>query len=454
MPPDLTGSSFRDPESHLVSDEDGCVVRQFTDIGAAGFREVAATGLLENLVGTGHLVPFEVAADSPLTVVSRRLPIVTYPSEWSPSALKDAALATLHIARTAWEFGAELKDASAYNVVFDHNRPTWVDLGSFKPGRRGIWAAYGQFCDHFLSPLLIDQRLGISHARLWSQSGIPVEVAAALLPLPRHLDRTVLRQVHLRARLERTGQRLDEESRLAIRRDVEIPAAVLPKLIGGLEKAVAKLGRAKVSHWAAYEHENSYDDASQGIRNEFIRRTITGLESRERALDVGCNTGRHSAILSQEFRTVLSLDNDPASIDLLRARQADGTYGTNIWPVVTNILEATASSGLMHEERQSFHSRFDGSDLVLWMAVLHHLVITGDLPLNLFTNLMMRLGRDHIVEFVEPEDGMVRLLTSSKGGIRHDYSRSDFEKAIARLFRVTDTEQATDTRRLYHLSRR
>lgn len=449
---DLTGSSFRDPTSHLVSDQDGWVVRQFVDSGAAEFNEVAETGLLQELARSGLLVPFEVTGAEPLTVASRRIPIVTYPAEWTPSALREAALATLDIAEMAWEFDAQLKDASAYNLVFDRGRPRWVDLGSFQPGRRGIWAAYGQFCDHFLSPLLINERLGIPHTRLWSQAGIPVEVAAGLLPLSRHLDRTVWRHVHLRARFERSSRDFGEEARLAVRREIDLPAIAFPTLLRNLRQAITRLDGTKISPWAGYELNNSYDHGVQTIRDEFIERAIAGLDHIDRATDIGCNTGRHSELLARHFAKVVAVDGDPASIDVVRMRQADGSYGPNIWPVVANILDPTPGSGLGHQERQSFHSRFDDADLVLWMAVLHHLVIAGDLPLELFSDLMVRLGRHHVVEFVDPEDAMVRLLTASKGGVRHHYSRAAFEIAIARHFRVADLQQATETRWLYHLS--
>ena len=111
------------------------------------------SGLYEKLVQVGDLVRHEEASlsispDGRAASVLRpeRVSFVSYPYEWSFSQLKDAALLTLRLQKTAMEHGLSLKDATAYNVAFDRGRPVWIDTLSFErltPGRP--WVAYRQF---------------------------------------------------------------------------------------------------------------------------------------------------------------------------------------------------------------------------------------------------------------------------------------------------------------------
>ncbi len=110
---------------------------------------------------------------------------ISYPYEWSFSQLKDAALLTLKIQKRAIQHGLSLKDASAYNIQFQHGRPLLIDTLSFEIYPEGQpWVAYRQFCQHFLAPLAlmahVDVRLG-QLLRLHID-GIPLDLASRLLP--------------------------------------------------------------------------------------------------------------------------------------------------------------------------------------------------------------------------------------------------------------------------------
>ena len=81
--------------------------------------------LYDALVNSGMLVCHQEAdydlAVSPSGYKILRpepIPFISYPYEWSFSQLKDAALATLQVQKTALEYGMTLKDSSAYNIQF------------------------------------------------------------------------------------------------------------------------------------------------------------------------------------------------------------------------------------------------------------------------------------------------------------------------------------------------
>jgi hypothetical protein len=155
-------SSFRDPSGYLFH-RGAELYRQVNRRYQENYDLLTSSGLYDKLVAEGLLVPHEEVDLEPLdaataykTIKPLLVPFVSYPYEWCFSQLKDAALATLAIQKTAMSHGMSLKDASAYNIQFIDCRPVLIDTLSFEryvPGRP--WIAYRQFCQHFLAPLAL-----------------------------------------------------------------------------------------------------------------------------------------------------------------------------------------------------------------------------------------------------------------------------------------------------------
>ena len=107
------------------------------------------------------------------------------------------------VQKIALEYGLSLKDASAYNVQFIGGRPILIDTLSFEKYPEGKpWVAYRQFCQHFLAPLalmsLVDIRLG-QLMRVYID-GVPLDLAARLLPGKTKLSFAMLTHIHMHAR--------------------------------------------------------------------------------------------------------------------------------------------------------------------------------------------------------------------------------------------------------------
>ena len=113
------------------------------------------------------------------------IPFISYSTEWCFEQLRASALLTLEIELTALRYGCSLKDASTYNVQFQGVYPCFIDHGSFEPYEDGRpWVAYNQFCEHFLSPLLILSRRSLAPNEISGTkvSGIKIDLASNLLP--------------------------------------------------------------------------------------------------------------------------------------------------------------------------------------------------------------------------------------------------------------------------------
>ena len=91
-------------------------------------------------------------------------------------------------------------------------------------------------------------------------------------------------------------------------------------------------------------------------------------------------------------------------------------------------------------------------DLVLALALVHHLIITRTIPQRGLIDWLAELGSELVVEFPDREDVMVqRLLARKREGSHPDYTRSAFEESLrARFEIVSSAELPSGTRALYH----
>ena len=184
-------SSFRDP-SGFVFRLNGTLFRRINRSYAQDYDLLMGSSLYVQLTARGSLIehteldePGFNDADFYKTIQPREIGFISYPYEWSFSQLKDAALLTLDIQLSALEHGMTLKDASAYNIQFEHGRPVLIDTLSFEKYSEGApWVAYRQFCQHFLSPLALMAKTDVSLSQLSRVfiDGVPLELASRLLP--------------------------------------------------------------------------------------------------------------------------------------------------------------------------------------------------------------------------------------------------------------------------------
>jgi hypothetical protein len=202
------GASFRDPSGFLFSRE-GVLYRQINKIYTENYDRLMNSKLYARLVDSALLIPHEEVSiepeESPLAykiIKPEHLNFISYPYEWSFSQLKDAALATLAIQKLALESGMVLKDASAYNIQFHHGKPVLIDTLSFEIYREGEpWVAYRQFCQHFLAPLALISHRDVRLSQLLRVyiDGIPLDLAASLLPRKTRYGLGLAAHIHMHA---------------------------------------------------------------------------------------------------------------------------------------------------------------------------------------------------------------------------------------------------------------
>src|SRR5215471_1501492 len=202
-------SSYRDP-SGFVFEKNGSIYRQVNKVFSNDFDFFISSGLYEHLIKQQLLIPHKEISENfsgsdqwYKTLQPEKLPFISYPYEWSFDMLKEAALLTLRLVKESIRFGLILKDATPYNVQWLNGKMIFIDSLSFeKYDASKPWIAYRQFCETFLSPLLLMyySKQPMQALMLGWPDGIPISVTKSLLPWRSRLSFYTYLHIHLHER--------------------------------------------------------------------------------------------------------------------------------------------------------------------------------------------------------------------------------------------------------------
>ncbi|MGH2488601.1 MAG: SAM-dependent methyltransferase, partial [Candidatus Limnocylindria bacterium] len=93
-------------------------------------------------------------------------------------------------------------------------------------------------------------------------------------------------------------------------------------------------------------------------------------------------------------------------------------------------------------------------DVVLALALVHHLAMGNNVPLPRIADLLAQAGRGLVVEFVPREDPMVGQLLAARRDIFADYTLPAFRAAFDQLFVTLDEAPVADSLRTLFLMER
>ena len=450
--------SFRDP-SGFVFRHAGVVYRQVNRSFAQEWDAASSAGILRRWQEAGRLVGHQLvdpglAADpgqAHAVLCPDPVPFISYPYEWAFGQLKDAALLTLDLQEDAERSGFTLRDASAYNVQFVRGRPILIDSLSVER-RTGDepWAAYRQFCQHFVAPLALMARRDIRCGLMLRDhvDGIPLDLASTLLPGRTRLSTGLASHVHLHARAQR---RYADAGRGTPRR-AAMGATRRAALLDSLRRTIQGLHWSPGgTEWADYDRQTSYTDEGTRAKEVVVEAMLRDAGGAV-AWDLGANVGRFSAIAARLGRRVVAWDVDPAASERHYQRlKASGS--DSVLPLVQDLVNPSPGLGWAGSERTSFLERSD-ADVVMALALVHHLAISNNVPLGWIAELFSRLAPAAIVEFVPKGDPMVDLLLASRPDVFPDYTEDGFERAFAKHFRIVARTPIPDSTRVLYLVQR
>ena len=452
-------ASFRDPSGFMFKHE-GVFYRQINQAYKDDYDLLMSSGLYEQLSKSKTLLAHEeqdlALAPKPeaayKVIKPRQLGFISYPYEWCFNQYKDAAILTLAIARRALEFGMSLKDASAYNIQFLEGRPVFIDTLSFERYQEGSpWVAYRQFCQHFLAPLALMAKKDIRLLGLMRQyiDGIPLDLAAALLPGSTKLNFGLASHIHLHARSQQKyADREVSQSEVKGKISKEAQLALLDSLLNTVRGLKVE---TITTEWADYYQDNNYTESSfeakRALVSDFIRQV-----NPKTVWDLGANTGEFSRCASDLDIPTVAFDIDPGAVQQNYAIVKEGKEKFML-PLVMDLTNPSPAIGWHNEERDSMRER-GPVDLVMALALIHHMAIANNVPLREVARSFADFGEYLIIEFVPKQDSQVERLLSSRLDIFPDYNPEGFRQAFSEYYIVLDEKPVQGSARTMYLLKR
>jgi len=453
--------SFRDPNGHVYQGE-GRIFRTVNSCFASDFEFVCSVGILGKLSSAGLLLPVTVVPngttnlgitiekEAKYILETTRLPFISYPYEWSFSALKSAALLHLEIHLSALEDGVTLSDASGYNIQFQGSRPVFIDHLSFRPYRKGeVWFGHRQFCEQFLNPLLLQAYFGLSHNAWYrgTQEGIPTCELNRLLRLRHLMKRNVWMHVRLHSIFQKTAQ--DHISSLQTKElaNASFPLSSFQRMLQGLHKWISKLEPQGVGKtvWQDYSKTNNYSPKEMNLKKQFVTDFVQRI--RPKLLwDLGCNSGEFSEVALKEGASyVVGFDSDHGALEkaFTRAREEDLALQT----VYLDMTNPAPNQGWREGERLGFQARASANG-VLALACIHHLAIARNIPFEELLEWIIGLAPNGVIEFVPKNDPMVQSLLGLREDIFPNYSEAVFLEAISKKAKIIRSQCVSESGRL------
>lgn len=465
MTPDPTASraepsSYRDPAGSVFYDA-GTVYRALGERGAADFDALEASEFFRTQSDAGRIVGTRRTSlerdGAALVLEHDRIPVVTYPYEWTFSMLKDAALLQLQLLAAALEEDLILKDSTPYNIQWRGASPTFIDIGSFERLREGEpWLGYRQFCELFLYPLMLRAHLGLGHQH-WlrgSLEGITAAEMNSLLSGRHRFKPGVMLDVRLQARAhERLADaEIDARSKL---KEAGFKKELIQGNVRRLTKIIHKLTwKDEPSEWSDYASDCGHVGDDRGSKSEMVRRVVDSHQPAT-VWDLGANDGHFSRIAAETADLVVALDADELTLDTAyRQFKADGS--TNIQPLLADLANPSPAHGWRGRERTPLIDRSQ-PDLVLGLAVMHHVILGRNVPTREFLSWLAELEAPIVLEHVGWTDPMVKKLIANRRDeeIHQDYDRAMFRAIVDEMFDIRQEVQLpSDDRILLHLTPR
>lgn len=435
---------------------EGLIYRQVNKSYSENYDFLIISGLYDKLASLGYLIPHEevklpTTPSSAYKIIQpKQIPFISYPYEWCFGMLKAAAILTLSIQKIALEYGMSLKDGSSFNVQFLEGKPVLIDTLSFEIYQEGKpWVAYKQFVEHFLAPLALMSLTDIRLNRLTSVflDGVPVDLASRLLPLLSRLRLPLL--LHIFAH-SRSQQRYSQTKLTNMQMKHSFSKNALLGLVDNLDGAIRGLKwNPEGTEWSDYYGENNnYDNESLREKGELVRGFLKIVKPKK-VWDFGANTGRFSRIAAKEGASVISFDNDYGAMEA-NFSEVVKNKEKNVLPLFCDLTNPSPSLGWANQERLSLLER-GPADVALALALVHHLAIGKNIPLDLIASFFSQAANFLIIEFVPKDDSQVQKLLMNREDIFPDYTKLMFEKVFGEFFQIKKTCLIKGSKRTLYL---
>jgi ribosomal protein L11 methylase PrmA len=342
-------------------------------------------------------------------VIHRKIDFYSNPFDWSFDQLKDAAQFHLDLEIDLLSNGYCLKDASAKNIIFYKNRPVFIDILSLKKYEDGnYWLGQMQFYQEFLNPLILKSYLSVDYNNWYKENfyGIFTKDLNRLLNIFHKFKPSIFLHVTLPSFLKNKAilnKKLAPQKNFSKEKYIYILRS-LKKIIKNLSIKEKQKGE-----WSSYDEFLPYDETDFINKKETIR-TFLQNPLFKNIIDLGCNDGTF-LFLSSNKKNLIGCDIDHECINNCYKKSL-GVSSNNVF-FVKNLAKEIINNNKLFSRKL---------DACLSLAIVHHLRVTENIPLEKILNFIFSIADEGIIEFIEKKDEKFQLLLDGKADVYIDYS--------------------------------
>jgi ribosomal protein L11 methylase PrmA len=221
-------------------------------------------------------------------------------------------------------------------------------------------------------------------------------------------------------------------------------------LIDNLENTIRKLSwQPAGTEWADYyETAEHYSDEATKHKHALVNDFLTRIQPKS-VWDLGANVGAFSRIASEQGIPTIAFDIDPGAVErnYLDCKKAKEK---NLLPLLSDLTNPSPNLGWHSKERMALLAR-GPADVVMALALIHHLAISNNVPLSLLAAFFADAGNHLIIEFVPKDDPQVELLLATREDIFSSYDEAAFEAVFSQKFRILDAVAVRGSKRKLYL---
>ena len=454
--------SFRDPAGKIFY-KNGKVYRKLSETGAKRFDYLKKDNLLEELIKKEFIVKTSETdgrqIDDKLKgekiLEHEKIDFISYPFEWTFNQLKDAALFHLDFQIYLLNKNAKLIDASAYNIQFKDNKPIFIDVLSIDEYKDGeFWYAHKQFCENFFNPLLLSSRKGVSFNNWFrgNLEGIQTSDLNSLLNFFDFTSPSVFINVFMMNKLDERSKINPKKASDKVKFSKKFSKKSFINLLSQMRNFISKLkSKKKISDWDTYEENNTYQVQEEEDKLSVIKNFVD-KHNPSFLVDLGCNEGKYSEYASKQKNVkVIGIDFDLNVLD--RAYIKSKKNNPNFFPMYVDFSNPSSNLGWAGSERKGLQER-SNFDCVIALALIHHLVIAKNIPLEDVIKWIVSFAPSGLIEFVPKEDPTAKIMMSLKGDIFKDYEEKKFETLLSKYAKIKNISNVTSTnRKIYEFNK-
>jgi hypothetical protein len=231
----------------------------------------------------------------------------------------------------------------------------------------------------------------------------------------------------------------------------EFSETKMKNVLRSLEESIRGFSFASSGIWSNYYDEASQRDNYMEVKSAIIEEWTGSLPVKS-AIDAGANEGFFGRLLSNKNIYTIAADLDHFSINQLYKRIIAEKI-VNLQPMIVDLTKPTPATGVNNKERSSFLERIN-VDLVMALALIHHLSIGHNIPFESSAEMFHGMGEYLVIEFVPKEDEKVQLMLSQKKDVYTGYTINNFLAGFEKKFNVLKREKVGTSERTLFLMKR